>query len=411
MEPLTPDELAVATGVGRDVIDELVQLDMLPPLGDDGRFPGSSVSRVRLVVSLESSGISLPAIAEAIEAGAFSLGFIDLLSPATAMLLNRSHAEVIAELHMEPEIAAAGRATLGTSSLADDAPIREDDAEVLALLARASALGASGEYLASVIRSIADSSRRLVATQRDFVDEAVIAPLVAGGMTEHEAVVASAVARREYRQIGLRIVNLLMDRFVEDAIFQSLVQEAERALAAAGVVRAKPQVPPAVVFVDIAGYTRLAEEQGDHAAARLATEFAGLVSHGTADHRGRLVKLLGDGAMLQFPDAPSAVRGAIDLVERAKQTGLPPLHVGVDAGAVVRRDGDIFGTVVNVASRLAGAADGGEVLVTDRVVREVDDTDGVEFRSRGATSLKNVREPVELSLVVRAPSAAPGRPA
>jgi len=134
-------------------------------------------------------------------------------------------------------------------------------------------------------------------------------------------------------------------------------------------------------------------------------------SHGTADHRGRLVKLLGDGAMLQFPGAPSAVRGAIDLVERAKQTGLPPLHVGVDAGAVVRRDGDIFGTVVNVASRLAEAADGGEVLVTDRVVREVGDTDRVEFRSRGATPLKNVREPVELSLVVRAPSAAPGRPA
>ena len=110
------------------------------------------------------------------------------------------------------------------------------------------------------------------------------------------------------------------------------------------------------------------------------------------------MKLLGDGAMLAFPNAPAAVRCSLDLVGHTGEEGLPPIHVGIDAGEVVRRDGDYFGSVVNVASRVAELAGPRQVLVTDRVAIACRDERDLQFVAAEPTVLKNIARPVTLHL-------------
>lgn len=100
--------------------------------------------------------------------------------------------------------------------------------------------------------------------------------------------------------------------------------------------------------------------------------------------------------MLYFKDAPSAVRCVLDLVDRAEGEGLPPIHAGVNAGEVVRRDGDLFGTVVNITARTADYARPREVLVTAATVAAWDGGDDVRFVQLGPIAFKNVLQPVDI---------------
>ena len=87
-------------------------------------------------------------------------------------------------------------------------------------------------------------------------------------------------------------------------------------------------------------------------------------------HGGRLVKLLGDGAMLRLGNATVGVGAALDLVETMTGEGALSPHAGIDAGPVIERDLDVFGQTVNLASRIADVAGPGEVLASEAVVRQ-----------------------------------------
>jgi adenylate cyclase len=153
--------------------------------------------------------------------------------------------------------------------------------------------------------------------------------------------------------------------------------------------------PPAMTFLDLSGYTRLTEERGDEAAAAMASTLARLVQQSAQDHGGRAVKWLGDGVMLYFPDPREAVRSALELSERVPAAGLPEAHTGIDAGPVVFQDGDYFGRTVNTAARIASRADGGNVLVSDNVVRATRDG-GIRFSDLGPVELDGLERPIRL---------------
>ena len=150
-----------------------------------------------------------------------------------------------------------------------------------------------------------------------------------------------------------------------------------------------------MVFLDLTGYTRLTEERGDEVAAELAATLAGLVHRVSRKHGGRPVKWLGDGVMFHFPDPAGSVHGALDMVRQVPDAGLPPAHVGVNAGPVVLRDGDYFGRTVNLAARIAAVAEPGQVLVSDAVVATVR-PEGVRFVEIGPVELKGLGAPVVL---------------
>ena len=139
-----------------------------------------------------------------------------------------------------------------------------------------------------------------------------------------------------------------------------------RRLVAARRLRSMARHPaPTFVFADLVGYTALTQRRGDDAAARVAHDFWRAMSGLCRQYGARQVKALGDGAMIWAPDAARAVTLATSAVEQVGTRGdLLPVRVGVHTGSAVMRGGDWYGGAVNLAARLAAAAEPNQVLVS-----------------------------------------------
>jgi adenylate cyclase len=101
--------------------------------------------------------------------------------------------------------------------------------------------------------------------------------------------------------------------------------------------------------------------------------------------------------MVVSPDPASLSRWAVELLERLPERPRP--RVGIHYAEAVYRDGDYFGTHVNLAHRVVGRAHAGEVMVTDRVVESIESRPGLELEPIGEVSLKGFPEPAALFLL------------
>jgi adenylate cyclase len=138
----------------------------------------------------------------------------------------------------------------------------------------------------------------------------------------------------------------------------------------------------AVGFADIVGYTRRSRGLDRSELAALVETFEATSATIVTDHDGRVIKTIGDEVLFVADDPVDAARIARALVE-AENQGFPEVRVGLAYGDVVSRLGDVFGPVVNVASRLTSLARPGRVLV-DRAMHEVLESHPEEFRVRRA---------------------------
>ena len=161
----------------------------------------------------------------------------------------------------------------------------------------------------------------------------------------------------------------------------------------------------AIMFTDLTGYTELA--QADEAGAlRLLQEQEKLVRPVLEVHRGRKVKSMGDGLLIEFPDALDAVEGAVDLQRHVHEynarEGAQPLklRVGIHLGDVERRGTDIIGDAVNVASRVEPLAEPEGVCLSEPVFVQVRNKVPYQFEKIGLKNLKGVREPIDIYRVL-----------
>jgi adenylate cyclase len=153
--------------------------------------------------------------------------------------------------------------------------------------------------------------------------------------------------------------------------------------------------PQSFIFTDLIGFTTLTAEQGDDRAADVALELRDRVSRLLPEHDAEEVKSIGDGLMLRAPDAGSAIRLGLRIVDELEAIpGFPPVRVGIHAGPAVARAGDWYGNTVNVASRLCSAAGAGEVLASEAAVQAAGRLRRLDLSERRLHWLKNVTEPV-----------------
>jgi class 3 adenylate cyclase len=180
-----------------------------------------------------------------------------------------------------------------------------------------------------------------------------------------------------------------------------------RSLAARQRERKRPTHGPvkrwvAVMFSDIVDSTRLAEEVGDEEWTGVVSRYREFVRAAFATRGGEEVGTQGDGFLAQFPSPTDAVLRAIDIqrdIEGVAAAGLGlRLRIGVHAGEAVHDDGDLIGRVVNLAARVTGEADPGEILVTEPVADYVGGR--LELRDRGLRELRGVPQPRHLLAVV-----------
>ena len=166
----------------------------------------------------------------------------------------------------------------------------------------------------------------------------------------------------------------------------------------------------AVGFVDLSGYTELAEALDDAQLSELLDHFESVAFDTVAEHGGRVVKTIGDEIM--FVGAPDAVADiALCLLDRAHAIeALPSIRQGLAFGSVLSRDGDYFGPVVNLASRITDRARPGTILVSEPFhdLLEPSEQGGHEFR---ALSRRRIRGIGEVALFALRPARPPARPA
>jgi YVTN family beta-propeller protein len=160
--------------------------------------------------------------------------------------------------------------------------------------------------------------------------------------------------------------------------------------------------PAMLVFLiaDIRGYTRYTAENGNQAAGDFVARFAEIVQAAVKTHRGELVELRGDEALIVFGSARSAAVCALALREAFVDETLEhperpmPVGIGLDAGEAVQVEGGYRGAALNVAARLCSVARAGEILVTAEFAHLVGKLDSAVFRPGGQAELKGLPEPV-----------------
>jgi adenylate cyclase len=219
-------------------------------------------------------------------------------------------------------------------------------------------------------------------------------PVLASGGNQQSAMERAAQLSVDFLPLADPALLAIHHRQQELQWTEGLVERIENELEGAGVL-GRPGRVPAMCFLDLVGYTRLTEDQGDAAAAALAEALAVLVNRSAREHGGVPVKWLGDGVMVHYREPAGAVRSALELVAQLPQAGLPPAHVGVAAGPVVVQGGDYFGRTVNLAARIAAHARPGQVLVSASVAGSAA-PEGVSFVELGELRLKGIAQPVRL---------------
>jgi adenylate cyclase len=163
----------------------------------------------------------------------------------------------------------------------------------------------------------------------------------------------------------------------------------------------------AIGFVDLVDFTRTSGSIQMDELGRLLGRFEALASDIITEAGGRVVKLIGDEAMLVFPTPEAAAQGAIELVDACAGGDLPSARAGLSLGPVLARGGDYFGRAVNLASRLVDVAPPDTVLADDRFAAAIAGNSALVIERHGEQPLKGLGS-VHASSVrsARQPSAA-----
>ena len=168
----------------------------------------------------------------------------------------------------------------------------------------------------------------------------------------------------------------------------------------------------AILSADVVGYTRLMRADEEGTLARFRAHRAELVEPKIAEYTGRIVKLMGDGLLVEFASVVNAVRCATE-VQRgmaARNADVPEdeqiiLRVGINLGDVIVEGDDVHGDGVNIATRMQEIAPPGEVSVSGVVYDSVRDKLDPGFEDLGPQQVKNIAEPIRAYRVVLDPKA------
>lgn len=155
----------------------------------------------------------------------------------------------------------------------------------------------------------------------------------------------------------------------------------------------------AIMFTDIAGYTALMSSNESRAMEILARNRE-LHNRYLSKYNGRLLKEIGDGMLTSFDSVSSAIKCAIDLIKATSDDPLYNLSIGIHLGEVIFSENDAFGEGVNIASRIEALATPNSILISQKVLEEVQNHENIKVKSLGMFQLKNDRKEREIFVVI-----------
>jgi adenylate cyclase len=366
--------------------DDFAQAGLL-----DGLTGPEREARVRLLQRLHDAGCPLEQLREGVSGGRLQL-------LAVERLLERRRVHTMREAEQTadfpPGFVERNHRAIGLPLPDPDEPVYDDEqvGNLTTLLAMMNA-GLPEDDLHLLGRILGQSSRRFAEAIVDVLSRALAQP----GDTDSDLALRMADFAEAMLPVVPQLTGSVLRLHLLDVVQSEAVSGAETDTG--GVAGARDV---AVAFADLAGFTALSEEVDIEELGRIAGRFEQLIND-VAEPPVRLVKVLGDGAMLVSPDTGALVRAMVDLVEAAGDTGeLPPVHAGVAHGPALHSAGDWLGRTVNVAARLCAAAPSGAVIATPQV--RAAGNGQVEWEDAGAFALRGISEPVR-ALRARRPRA------
>ncbi len=389
---LTKAELAREADVDAREVDDLVTAEVLRPR-PDGLFEAIDVPRLRLAHALREGGITPDDLHWAIQDGNMPIDRVAEMSGPPGPT-DHTFGELAGKFREQGRDLPSIYAAFGHAVPPLDAAIPVDEEQLLLRFCDAWAMVSdSPEVAVRAAHIVGDGVRRIAAGTLDLFDDHGGSPpdRLRRGMSPEEAMQPSFVMPALQRDL----MAWLLVRHMEHEVFERIVGFMERAVATAGRAQPRPTDPPAIAFVDLAGYTELTMSGGDERAADYATRLHLVASRVVAKHGGRVVKQLGDGVLLRFRAGGGAVAAVRELVTEITDAGLPQVHAGIAVGRFVVRDGDVYGGVVNLASRIAAHAKAGEVLLAAADARVL--LPETAWEDAGEVALKGIADPIGLA--------------
>jgi adenylate cyclase len=261
----------------------------------------------------------------------------------------------------------------------------EEDVQALEDVKQFIEAGLDESGVEDATRVVGESMSRVARTVAQLTASSLLKP----GVTEYELGVGFAEAARQLVPLFGRQLELVFKQQLLELVRSEMVsrQELESGLPDAETIN--------VSFSDLVGFTKMGEELPPEEIGRVAGRLGELAAD-IATGPVRLIKTIGDAAMMVSSDAEALVKVTLDLVRAADDEGedFPMLRAGVARGEAIGRGGDWYGRPVNVASRLTGVARAGSVLATEAVHDETEDAFAWSFA--GKKKLKGVKDPLPL---------------
>ena len=360
-----------------------------------GRWTAAAAAQARVVARMRERGYSLEDLKNAGREGRLAFGF-------TEELFSESESEhtvegVAAETGLEPELIERILVILGTPT-ERRRELTKEDAAALRHCARVLAAGFPLVAFLQLVRVYAQSMRRIADAEVRLFHLYVHEPLIRDAVPELEMAEEMGELAADILPLATPLTEYLHQRYLRYFVEQDVVGHMESDSTVDTAEMQLGHVRVTLCFIDLTGFTRYTEEEGDIEALDVIERFVATVEE-TLPREATIVKTIGDEVMIVSPDAAALTEWAVTFLARFPQRPQP--RVGIHCGDAVYRDGDYFGSQVNLAHRIVNRALAGEVLVTDTVADTIAGNGRLQMEGIGQVSLKGFPVPTDL-FVVRA---------
>jgi adenylate cyclase len=350
----------------------------------DGVEGDDREARLRLLTELADDGVTVDELKSAVAEDRLALLPVERVLEGEG---ERLTGEQLAERSgIELDFLIRQRQALGLPVAEPDVAVfSEQDLEAALRLKALRDAGLPEQGMLEVARVLGMTMSQLAAATRGIIVDAY----VEAGDNERDVGLRLAAAARELRPHVAQALEYTLDLHLREQIRSDVISRAELASG----VRGAQEVTAA--FADLVDFTRLGEQLPPEELGQVTARLGGMVAE-VVSAPVRVVKMIGDAAMLVSPDGEAAVAAALNLVEAAEAQGddFPGLRAGLARGTALSRAGDWYGRPVNMASRITAMARPGSVLASKSAVDAAGDAFNYSFA--GERHLKGIEGDVSL---------------
>jgi len=381
-------EAARISGVSTSTLQRWARARILPVKG--GRWTRVLAAQARVVARMRERGHSLNDLRQAARDGRLAFGFVEDLIPRSEREFTNDQAAELTGL--EPDLVERVMGLLGTPT-AMEGTLTEQDMEAMERVRAVLAAGFPLVAMLQLVRVYAQSIRKIAEAEVRLFHLYVHEPLIREGMDALQMAEEMEGLARDLFPMSAPLMDYIHHRYLRFYTEQDVVGHMETELVGA---KQLGRVQMAFCFVDLTGFTRYTEEEGDEEALDLVERFVATVE-ATLPNEALIVKTIGDEVMIVSPDPVTLTEWSFGFLTLFAERPQP--RVGLHYGRAVYRDGDYFGGDVNLTHRVVARALGGEVMVTRQVADAIGASDFLLFRPIGKVDLKGFGEPIDLFVV------------